>query len=151
MRRDRWAFGIALSLFVTWVGWLSWQAMHVARPTIVSSAQLAVAQYDVECDLVGNTPSPDVEIRSVRWSIDQNPPTGRIRIENLKQCQGYVGTGTYLVPLVRRGEGYWVAGLPLDPGGRPNLGSEGPRIYPITPSVLRQWEELRGQAGREVR
>jgi hypothetical protein len=144
MKRDRRAFGIALLLFVGWLGWLGWKAIRANSPPIVSAAQLAVAQYDVECDLSGEVPAAEIVIKSVRWSIDERAPQGRVQVSNLAQAAGYVGRGTYLVPLVRRGEGFWVAGLPYDPVSRANPGADGPRIYPLSLAVLQQWRELRG-------
>ncbi|MCX7700106.1 MAG: hypothetical protein N2039_04455 [Gemmataceae bacterium] len=146
MRRDRVALAVALALFSGWLTWLGWQALRVKRPVVVSAAQLAVAQYDVECDLSSEPLPSEIEVRSVGWSSDGAVPSGRIRVENLRDSRGYAGPGTYLVPLVRRGETYRVAGLPDDPGGRPRPEAEHPRIYPLTAAVRRQWEHLRGLA-----
>ncbi len=154
MRKSPVELAVAVLLFVGWLTWLGIQAVRDRRPLVVSRAQLAVSQYDVEVDLAAN---PDgslplgVKVQRVRWaSDDRAPPAGEeIAVANLPQTQGYQGPGTYLLPLVRRGKDYAVAGLPLDPGyappHEPLHEPPKPRIYPAAPGVMKQWDEIRGQ------
>src|SRR5262245_58020814 len=149
MKKSPVALAVAVLLFAGWLTWLGIQALRDRRPTVVSRAQLAVSEYDVEVDLAAN---PDgslpmgVKVQRVRWPVaSKEPPVGEeIAVVNLDKTQGYQGPGTYLLPLVRRGKDYAIAGLPLDPGYPPLHEPPKPRIYPATPGVLKQWDEIRG-------
>jgi hypothetical protein len=152
MKKSPVALAVAVMLFVGWLTWLGIQALRDRNPIVVSRAQLAVSQYDVEADLQAN---PDgslplgVKVAGVRWAADGQKPAERdeITVVNLNATQGFRGNGKYLLPLVRykgREKEFEVAGLPLDPGYPPLKEPPKPRIYPVTPGVLKQWDEIRG-------
>ena len=152
MKKSPVALAIAVLLFVGWLTWLGIKAVRDRHALVVSRAQLAISQYDVEVDLEAN---PDgslpqgVRVVRVRWAADDRKPTQgeEITVVNIDKTQGYQGQGTYLLPLVRykgRDKEFEVAGLPLDPGYPPLHEPPKPRIYPATPGVLKQWDEIRG-------
>src|SRR5262245_31427159 len=111
MKKNPIVFWTALVLFAGWMVYLGVQAMRHRRPVVVSRAQLAVAQYDAEIDF-SEWPPPvqldsrggvwaNVKINKLRWTRDPNGPTGEIKLLTPKEVEGFVGPGTYLVPLVR--------------------------------------------------
>ncbi len=61
---------------------------------------------------------------------------------NLGDTQGYAGPGAYLLPLVKHGDKYEVAGYPVDPGYSPDKRLK-PRIYPLTEEVRQQHRQIR--------
>jgi hypothetical protein len=149
MKRNPVALAVALLLFGGWVAYLGIQALRERRPVVVSRAQLALSQFDVDADLA---PGPDgqlplrVTVKNVRWAASPDKPTGEIAVANLRKTQGYSGPGTYRLPLVRNDGEYDVAGIPgapADPGYARN-DVPLPRIYPLAPAVERQWDEVRG-------
>jgi len=144
MKKNPIVLAIAVTLFAGWLTWLGVQALGAKKPIVVSRAQLATSQYDVEVDL-SDGPLPErVVVRRVRWSVDDRPPSGEIRVLNLAGAEGFTGPGTYLVPLLRKGPDYAVAHFPRDPGD-PRPVAPSPRIYPATAEVLAQWDEARGR------
>ena len=148
MRKSPVALAVAVLLFGGWLTWLGYRAWRDRQPVVVSRAQLALSQYDVEVKLSKNpdgTLPAGVTVERVRWAADDKKPAEKdqIRVSNLPQAQGYQGDGMYLLPLVRRGDEYELAGLPFDPG-YPHREPPQPRIYPETPEVLKQWDEVRG-------
>src|SRR4051812_4729368 len=106
MKKSPVALAVAVLLFAGWLTWLGIKAVRDSRPIVVSRAQLAVSQYDVEADLVAN---PDgtlplgVRVARVRWAADDRKPPQdeEITVVNLAKAQGYRGKGSYLLPLVR--------------------------------------------------
>ena len=134
--------GVALALFAGWVGWLGVQAFTRPRDPILSHAQFLVSTLDVIADVAADAdgkPKPAVTVIRVHWPADAkvDPP---LEVANLPSCAGFVGPGRYVLPLVKRGDKYQVAGPPRSPGFEP-LGKFGqPVIYPATPEVLRQLE-----------
>lgn len=146
MTAARWRLYVAFALFAGWVGWLGYQALTHGRFPVLSRAQLLVSQIDivgvVSADSSGK-PAPNVEVQSVHW-----PPDGgglkageRIQVVNLPESTGFVGGGSYIIPLVRDqkpGE-FRVAGLPPSPGfvtGGQFF------VYPLTPATQRQLETI---------
>jgi hypothetical protein len=150
MRKSPAVLAVAALLFVGWVTWLGVQALRDRRPVVVSRAQLAVSQYDVEVELAANpdgTLPASVRVTRVRWSADDRKPAEgeMINVRNLGKAQGYQDPGMYLLPLVRfkdKAAEFELAGLPLDPGNP--LQDLLPRIYPMTEAALKQWDEVRG-------
>jgi hypothetical protein len=84
-----------------------------------------------------------VKISGVLYQADDQPPSGEITIVNLGQTQGYAGPGAYLIPLVRNGNKYEVAGYPLDPGYPLSKDPPKRRIYPLTEEVRQQHRQIR--------
>jgi hypothetical protein len=150
MKKSPVALAVAVLLFAGWVTWLGIQAVRDRQPLVVSRAQLAVSQYDVEVDLSANpdgTLPMGVKVQRVRWAADDKKPAvgDEITVINLPKTQGFQGNGAYLLPLVQykgREKEFEVAGQPLDPGSLPR--ERPPRIYPAAPGVLKQWDEIRG-------
>jgi hypothetical protein len=147
MKKSPLVLAIAILLFAGWLTFLGIEAMRNRNPMVVSRSQLTLSQYDIEADLdSGSAGLPTrITVHSVRWSVDGAKPSGEINVLNLPSVQGYVGPGRYFLPLVRKGNDYEVAKTPgsLDPGFLPRE-SIPPRIYPDTPEVQRQWNEIRG-------
>src|SRR5262249_39917204 len=126
---------VSVALFVIWLACLGRQALEYRQePIIVSRAQLLAAQYDVAADLTtgadGN-PATVATVKDVLFAVDANgPKTGQgIDIANLNACAGFVGPGSYVLPLAKHGQTYYVAAHPLDPGG---VRMFAPTIYPFT-------------------
>jgi hypothetical protein len=147
MKKSPLVLAVAVLLFGGWVTYLGVTALHNKQPTVVSRAQLALSQYDVEADLSAGPQglSKQVSVKSVRWAADGMKPSGEITVWNLPSAQGYLGPGTYLLPLIRQGREYELAGVPnkLDPT-RQTDATIPPRIYPDSPEVWRQWDQIRG-------
>jgi hypothetical protein len=147
MKKNPLVLAIAVLLFGGWLGYLGVTALNNKQPTVVSRAQLALSQIDVEADLASdaNGLPTHVKVGRVRWAADDAKPDGDITVWNLPTALGYVGPGTYLLPLIRRGKEFELASMPggLDPTDRSKL-SAPPRIYPTSPEVLRQWDQIRG-------
>ena len=151
MKRSPIALIISLLLFAGWMIWLGKEALQHRNPVVVSRSQLLAAQYDVVADLApGADDKPDGKIQ-VQFVLshgegapakDQTIKDQPITVRNLPDTQGFVGKGTYVLPLVKRGGDYWVADLPFDPGFPP-LRSLPPRIYPWTPVVEKQFKSIR--------
>jgi len=152
MKKSPVALGVAGLLFVGWLTFLGYQAVRDRHPVVVSRAQLAVSQYDIEADLEAN-PGKDntlplsVRVKAVRWEIDNKGPTvgDEITILNLDKVQGYQGKkpkgNVYVIPLVKKGKDYEVAGLPMDPGYPQVKEPPKPRIYYL-PDVEKQVEQI---------
>lgn len=145
MKKNPVVLGIALVLFAGWLTWLGIQALGAKKPVIVSRAQLATSQYDVEVDLPAEPLPHKVTIRNVHWAADDKAPSGEITVRNLASTTGYAGPGTYLLPLVRTGNDFAVAGYPPDPGLVTLQPEAKPRIYPVSPEILQQWDEVRAK------
>ena len=146
MKKSPIALAVSLVLFVGWISYLGVTALRNRRPVVVSAAQLLVSDYDVEADLEAEDdgkPREQVQVRKVLFSGDDNKPAGAIKVSNLRGVEGFGGPGAYLVPLVRKGEQYEVAGQPLDPGFPFFRELPKPRIYPLTDEVRRQHHRLR--------
>lgn len=145
MKKSPLVLAIAALLFVGWMIFLGTQALRKSNPVVVSRAQLMVSQYEVEVDLEsapsGSAPQT-VKVLSVLYKSDDSPPSGQITVTNLGDTQGYAGPGAYLLPLVKHGDKYEVAGYPVDPGYSPDKRLK-PRIYPLTEEVRQQHRQIR--------
>jgi hypothetical protein len=140
---------ISILLFVAWLIYLGIQAWEYRRPpVIVSRAQLLAAQYDVTANLAadpGGKVETAIAVAEVLFAADNAgpKPEGKVEVINLKDCIGFVGPGTYVLPLAKRGGAYQVAVPPLDPGVSVYK-SFPPRIYPLNDQVRKQFEDIRG-------
>ncbi len=147
MKKSPLALAIAALLFVGWMIFLGTQALRKSNPVVVSRAQLMVSQYEVEVDLESPPTGPEpqkVKVLSVLYKSDDSPPSGEITVTNLGDTQGFTGPGAYLLPLVKHGDRYEVAGYPDDPGFVPDPKKPlKPRIYPLTDEVRRQHRQIR--------
>ncbi len=146
MKKNPVVLAITVLLFFGWMTVLGYEALRKSKPIVVSRAQMMLSQYEVEVDLESppTAAKPEkVKISRVLYKADEKPPSGEITIANLGQTQGYAGPGAYLIPLVRNGAKYEVAGYPLDPGYPLSKDPPKPRIYPLTEEVRQQHRQIR--------
>jgi hypothetical protein len=158
MKRSRLRLALAAALFVGWLSWLVYLAATGTDAVVLSRPQFLVADIHLVADVKGiEHPDAEVTVREVFWAAkDKERPEAvkTIKVENLPQCgpdQGWTGPGRYILALVANTTGtgttYLVAPTPRSPGypygkvmpaNRP-----GPaRIYPDTPSRVRQLEQI---------
>jgi hypothetical protein len=144
MKKSPIVLAVAALLFIGWMIFLGTQALRKSKPVVVSRAQLLASQYEVEVDLPAPpTDGEKVKVLTVAYQSDSSPPGGEITVTNLGHTQGYAGPGAYLLPLVRHGDKYEIAGYPADPGYPALLEAPKPRIYPLTEEVRRQHRQIR--------
>jgi hypothetical protein len=146
MKKNPIALAIAALAFVGWMIFLGFEARQKSNPVVVSRAQLLVSQFEVEVDLEAEPKEPqpaEVTVRDVLYSAEEPKPKGVIAVTNLNRTQGYVGPGAYLLPLVRHGNQFEVAGYPPDPGLPAFHEPPKPRIYPLTSNVRQQYQQIR--------
>ncbi|HLW68804.1 MAG TPA: hypothetical protein VKS79_26035 [Gemmataceae bacterium] len=146
MKRSPIALIVCLVLFVGWMSWLGKVALQHRNPVVVSRSQLLEAQCSVLANLspgANNKPDQKIQVQSVISGDEVAPAAGQtITVRNMADTQGFIGNGTYVLPLVKSGADYLVAGLPVDPGFPPSRDLP-PRIYPWTPEVKKQFESIR--------
>jgi hypothetical protein len=139
MSRNRVVLAVAAAAFLGWLGWLGY-AVYKARftpdrPIVLSRAQLTaathllVARVDVAPD---GLPAPSAKVIEVLKG-DGVAANVEVEVVNLPSAKppgpgGFPGPGAYLLPLVRDGGTFWVAGLPRSPGYEPAR-PERPPIY----------------------
>ena len=136
---------LAAGLFVAWIGFLALLAATATQPVVLSRPQFLVSQVDViaQVEQGKDGPDPEVTIREVRW-----PAKGRedlvgkkITILNIKQCDGWQGPGSYILPLRKTDkDSFVVVSPPMSPGFEPM--KVRPRIYRETPETLRQLNSI---------
>jgi len=152
MKRSLPALIISVALFVAWLTYLGIQAWQYRKPPIiVSRSQLLAAQYDATANL---QPDKDgridtrVKVLEVLFAADkEGPQQGQeIDVQNLGDCNGYQGPGTYVLPLVKRGIVYQVTVPPLDPGVSAYR-SFPPTIYLLNDQVRKQFQDIRAGKG----
>jgi hypothetical protein len=143
MDKMKWArlrLGLAVILFVGWLGWLVYLAATAApRSETLSKSQLLVSNLDVVAQI--DALDGKIKIEKVRWPHTKQADAlaGAIEVRNLPSCDGWKGPGRYIVPLITNWHGsYEVAPLPPTPG----FESARPRIYPDTPDTLKQLDEF---------
>jgi hypothetical protein len=146
MKKSPIALAFFALLFAGWMVYLGTQALRKANPIVISRAQLAVSRYEVEVDLQEiprNKEQVKLTVRNVLYAAENPKPGTQIVVTNLDQTQGFAGSGAYLLPLVKEGDQYQVAGYPLDPGFPAFQPLPKPRIYPFTADVKHQHEQIR--------
>ena len=81
-------------------------------------------------------------VKEVHWPLGRDDLVGRtIAVTNLAECkEDWTGPGEYILPLLPQGANYRVAPLPRSPGF-PSYTSR-PRIYPATPDMRRQLQDI---------
>ena len=72
MKKSPVVLALAIVLFAGWLTWLGVQALGVKKPVVVSRAQLAVSQFDVEADLEQNPDGTLPKTIIVRRSIGRS-------------------------------------------------------------------------------
>lgn len=143
----RWRFAGALLLFVGWVGWLAYLALTVTRPIVLSRPQFLAAQLDVLATVragADGKPETAVKVERLLWPADAAEKRDEIRVINLAtipRADGWVGPGSYLLPLVKDGDDYRVPAIPYSPGL--SSSHSRPRVYPATPETLAQERQIR--------
>lgn len=140
---------VATALFAGWLVWLAVAVRQKGTVQIVSPAQLTAATHLVVAE-VGTGPDgqplPTAVVKEVLRAPDNDRPTGEITVGQLPSAvtplpvNGESRTppaGEYLLPLVRDGAGFRLAGLPRSPGFE-GATPDRPRIYPWTADVQAQ-------------
>ena len=144
----KWArlrLGVAVLLFVGWLGWLAHLAIENApRSIILSRSQLLISNLDViaQIDEVDGRPAKTIKIDKVNWPHTKQVEALRgttIEVPNLPSCDGWKGPGQYIVPLQTNWHGrYELAPLPPTPG----FEGARPRIYPANPDTRKQLDAI---------
>lgn len=141
----RWRLAVALVLFCGWVAWIGYQAVRQERGPVVSHAQLLRSAIDVIADVEANpdeTAKERVKVVEVLWppTDSQLKPGQDVSVVNIPSCDGFIGTGRYLLPLTPVDKDrFQIAGLP-------NTGEFArlrPTVYPDTAGVRRQVARFR--------
>jgi hypothetical protein len=161
MQRSRPWLIITAALFAAWMGWLGYMVLTVRReaaegggePVVLSRPQFLVASLVVTAAVEGKDRKPDTaKVVEVHWPDNEETRqlVGRtVEVANLAASQGLAGAGTYLLPLQDTADGYRVAPTPPSPGYPPVANQRGdlgpPRIYPSTPHVREQLDQIRAR------
>jgi len=138
---------IAVTLFVGWLAWLGYAVSQRNTAPVVSRAQLTAATHLLVAEVtVGEDGRPNPQVKVVEVLRGDNVDLANsLEVSHLESARppgtdGFPSPGTYLLPLVRVGTGFRLAGLPRSPGyeavDRPVL----PAIYPwneVTQAQLR--------------
>jgi hypothetical protein len=131
---------VAAGLFVAWIGFLAFLAATTTQPIVLSRPQFLVSELDViaQVEQGKDGPDPEVTVNEVRWPAKgaENLAGKKVMILNLKQCDGWQGPGSYILPLRKDKDNFVVASPPMSPGFEPMKSR--PRIYRETPETLRQ-------------
>jgi len=151
MSRAKFPLIFSACLFAAWLGFLLFLVIE-SRTVVLSKPQFLIAQLYVVAEVKDDRgkPSPDVAIR-VLWAQDKADETLKeMTIADLPECgkkQGYHGPGSYLIPVLKlRNRSFAVAAVPqLDA----KIPADDRRIYPWTPDVQKQVEELVAAKNRE--
>jgi hypothetical protein len=157
MRRSRLRLAVAAALFVGWLSWLVYLAATGTDDVVLSRSQFLVANVHVVAELSGDK-APDAEavVKKVyKWAAGGTAPAPgeSITVANLPECKdhGWAGPGDYILALLTSTSGtkvtYVVAPTPRTPGypfgkSLPANRPGPPRIYPATPSRIRQLEQI---------
>lgn len=137
----------AAAAFIGWLGWLAYLVLLAPRPTVLSRPQFMAAAFAVVADLEAGQggAGPAVRVAEV-YGGDQTSgrpaPGATITVENLTSCQNWAGPARYIIPLVPRGAGYQVPGVPPSPGFDPSRKHAAPRVYPADAQTLAQLREI---------
>jgi hypothetical protein len=146
-------FGIALTAFLGWTGWMTYVAITAADPIVVSRPQIYSSPIVVAAEVPAGEGTPrEVTITHVYRGqkllavaeTETQPKELKIVVSNLGEARGWVGPGEYILALERitlpEGVTYEVVTTPISPGFTPADGSEylSPAIYPATPSARAQ-------------
>lgn len=141
--------GVALAAFVGWLAWLAVAVSYKGTVQVVSRAQLLAATHVVVAEVTtadDGRPDAEVTITEVLRAPADDKPAGKVRVSGLPKAATPLPVagdsrtppaGTYLLPLVRAGDGYAVAGLPASPGLDART-PDRPVVYPWTDDVKAQ-------------
>lgn len=140
--RRVWLLALAAGLFAAWIGYLAYLAITTtAHPTyVLSRPQFLVADYWIVAEVKDlEQPIKIADVVYVRPAAkDKQPQKGEeVKLSNLSECREYwIGSGNYILPLMRTEKGYRVAPVPHGP---PALT---PRIYPDNEETRAQLNQL---------
>ncbi len=152
---------LVAGLFVGWLGYLGYLVATRPRfddgwPLVLSRPQVLASDLDVIAELPEPGQSDEVEVTIVKVLYPRNSSLKEgdtIRVSHLGECHplprgkrkppsDWSGAGRYLLPLEavpgKTGH-YSVAAIPPSPGFEY---SEAYRIYPATPEIEAQYEEI---------
>jgi hypothetical protein len=142
---------VAALLFVSWIGYLAYLVATTRDTIVLSRPQFLVSNLYVIGKVTGDAEHPvgSLQVEEVPWSADDKDREqlvgATIPVKRLEQCQkanGWKGAGSYILPLMKFGEGnYWLTETPPSPGfqGREEYRL---RIYPVTEQTRRQLQHL---------
>jgi hypothetical protein len=157
MKRSPLRLLVAAVLFVGWMSWLVYLAATGTDDVVLSRPQFLVANVHLVATVQDErgAPAARVTVKKVYWATGvKDKLDGQITVENLPEClagQGWTGPGEYILPLLTNtspsGVTFQVAPTPRTPGypygrNQPANRPGPPRIYPVTPSRLRQLEQI---------
>jgi hypothetical protein len=120
-------------------------AATATQPVVLSRPQFLVSQFDViaQVEQGKDGPGAEVTVREVRWPAKgmEDLVGKKITILNIKQCDGWQGPGSYILPLRKTDkDSFVVVSPPMSPGFEPM--KVRPRIYRETPETLRQLNSI---------
>src|SRR6516162_2898452 len=101
MNLSRLRLGLAVAVFVLWMGWLIHLALTTGRPITLSRPQFLVSNLDIVAH-IEKLDAP-VQVLDVLWPReDEQKWNGKsIVVSNLGSCAGsWAGPGQYIVPLM---------------------------------------------------
>jgi len=138
--KSRLVVGLLAVAFVGWIIYLAWLT-RLPKPEILSRAQVMVAEVVIRAKLTANEdgkPMAQIVVEQTFPIVPAEVPANgdSVSIANLSQSQGFQGPGEYALTLTREDGNYRIANAPEA------IKSNGPRIYPWTPSIERQVHTL---------
>lgn len=140
MTHPRLRLGVAIFLFLGWIGYLTYLVVRTREPVIVSRPQLLHSDVVIvaEVEEKEGAPAPVVKVKEVLWAAEgkARPEVGQEitlreivdvlphqRADYQKRGWGWHGPGDYLIPLQvakdQAGADYGVTPMPWSPGLRP--------------------------------
>ncbi len=140
---------LAALAFAGWLGWLGYAVLQRNNAPVLSRAQLTAATHLLVAEItVGEDGRPEPRVKVVEVlrgdNVDKANPLEVSHLESARPpgSDGLPSAGTYLLPVVRTGTGYRIAGLPRSPGyeavDKPVL----PAIYPWNDATRAQLKAL---------
>ena len=138
--------------FLAWIGYLAYLVSITREPVVLSRPQFLVADLYVLAELGAakedeDVPISEVKIVEVAWPANFSKLAGEtILVKGLDLCttsNGWVGPGTYILPLTKGPKQYALTEIPPSPGFyvsdklHNNL-----RIYHVTPEAQHQLRTL---------
>jgi hypothetical protein len=158
MKPSRVRLAVCALLFLGWIGWLVYLSATTTRPVVLARPQFLAADLYVIADLRtapadAGAPAEAITVREVVWpSVLSSEYDGKsLPVENLPlsgPARGWIGPGTYILPLTRQKEGgevmYLVTPIPRSPGyygAAPDPKTPG-RIYRATATARRELDDL---------
>ena len=142
MKPARWRLIVAASLFAGWIGYLAYLAATTRHPVVLSRPQFLISNLDVIAEVEIADGAPHLTVTKVHW-----PPQDAAEFEgkaitlttDLRDCPGWQGPGTYILPLMRDAKGsYQVAPIPPSPGYEDHKRP----IYPATSEAQQQLDAI---------